>query len=336
MVRLKDLGELELIEKIRGLVGQPTERVVVGLGDDAALVTAGTGLLSVLTTDSVVEDVHFRMALIDPVDLGYKALAAAVSDIAAMAGRPRYAVVSLALNGETTLAFVEALYSGFRSGADTFGLDLVGGDTSASEKAVINVTVLGEVAPDRYCLRSAAKPGDTLAVSGSLGAAAAGLELTLHPDVSVSPGDRARLIKAHHRPRPRVKEAATAAASGVRAIEDISDGLATEVFHLCTESKTGAEVWEKRLPLAPGVADVALALERTPGQMALFGGEDYELVMAVPEGKFDYVRGRVFEETGTDLTEVGKILGPESGIAVVDVDGGVQPLAPRGYEHFSS
>lgn len=333
-LRLKDIGELEIIRKIRESFDVASGAVIIGIGDDAAVLANEPASHTVATTDTLVEDVHFQMGLIHPRDLGYKAIAAAVSDLAAMAAQPRYALVALALDASTQMAWVESLYQGIKEAVTDLDMVLVGGDTSASQKAFINVTALGAVDSETYCLRSAGQPGDSLCVTGNLGAAAAGFELLKDNSLATSLREREDLIRAHVRPRPRVAEASIAAKWGVRAIEDISDGLATDLSHLCTESRIGVRIWEERLPLAPGVAEVGESLGRAASSFGLYGGEDYELLMAVPEDLVAAVKEKILAETGTTLTEIGRVFNQQPGITMEHVDGKSQPLVTGGYEHF--
>jgi thiamine-monophosphate kinase len=335
---LRQLGERALIERLRGLVpGGPG--VLVGLGDDTAVlaVTAGRALLA--TTDLLIEGVHFRRARAGPRDIGWKAIAVNLSDIAAMGGTPRYALVGLALTPATEAAAVEDLYRGMQEVAGPHGVAIVGGDTAASPHGwMLCVTVLGEHAgaPRR---RAAGEPGDLVCVTGALGASAAGLALLEGGrDAARAAGLGAEAegaaLRAHLRPVPRVAEGGwLGAAEGVHAMMDLSDGLATDLGHVGRESGLGARVWVERLPIAPAARAVAAALGADARAWAAAGGEDYELLLTCAPAAADALARGLRAATGTELTVVGELTSGPGPVAFLDA-GGAPVAVGTGYEHF--
>jgi thiamine-monophosphate kinase len=328
------LTERSLIQAVRRWAGGG-EGVRLGIGDDCALLEPVAGALLVATTDLLVEDVHFRRRYAEPADIGWKSMAVNLSDIAAMGGRPRWALVALACPAPTTLDEIEAFYEGALALGGEHGVALVGGDTSASPGGwFVNVTVLGEVA-SRPLLRSGARPGDAIAVTGTLGRAAAGLAVLDRPKApaGTAPEALADVTAAHLRPRPRVAEGRwLGAADGVTALIDLSDGLATDLGHVVEESGVGARVEMNRLPLAASTRAVARALGDDPLAWATGGGEDYELLLTCPLPAFERLRQGLEQATGTALTPIGEIVA-EPGVAFVDARGRPR-AAVTGWEHF--
>ena len=340
-VSLGQLGELGLIRRIRrsGITAGGSPGVIVGIGDDTAVLSVPPGHVLLATTDLVIEDVHFRRASAAPADIGWKALAVNLSDIAAMGGIPRWALVALAVPAETDVEAVDAFYAGMEDAAAPHGVTVVGGDTSASPGGwMVNVTLLG-VHPGAPRLRSAARAGDAVAVTGSLGASAAGLfalEMGLDRarDRGVAPGRLAEITRAHLRPRARVAEGRwLGQAAGVHAMIDCSDGLATDLGHICRESGVGARVRLDRVPVAAAALDAARALGQDAREWAVAGGEDYELLLTCDPAAADQLAAGLSEATGTALTVVGRIEGPAGEMMFVDAHDA--PVAIRsGYEHF--
>lgn len=321
-----DLTEDELLAAIGRVLSGAGPEVVVGPGDDAAVVRPGSGEL-VITTDSMVEGVHFRRDLATPRDLGYKAIAVSVSDIAAMAGSPRFALCALALTDAIDAAWVVELAGGMRECCDEFALSLVGGNLSRGGEISIVVTVTGEVGPGRAVRRSGAKPGDHVIVTGSFGGPAAGLRVASQRSWS---DDERDAIRRSMRPVPRVGEAAILAAHGVTSMMDVSDGLAIDLSRLCRASGTGVRVETAHIPVHPA-ATVAEALG---------GGEDYELLATLPGGAVGAARSELREGFGVSLTDIGVIIeaeseaGSEGSLVAVDEDGAERPLAIEGWDHF--
>ncbi len=322
------LGEFELIAELAALFEPPDDGL--GIGDDAATWPAADGTVQVATTDMLVEGIHFRLDWTTPADLGWKALAVNLSDLAAMGAAPGRALVSVAVEpGRRGLAL--DLYRGLRTLAAQTGTRVVGGDTVRSPgPLVINVVVVGEADPARLLRRDAARPGDLVAVTGRLGASAAGLAVLSDGRDPLEPG-AASLLTAHCRPSPRLVAGRLLAARGVRCAIDISDGLASEALHLARASRVGIEIDIGRVPLEP--AAVRLLGERRSRALALAGGEDYELLFTLDRRLMDELAGALAVDGG--LTVLGEVTSSVTAGTVRFVDAG-QPveLTEKGYVAF--
>jgi thiamine-monophosphate kinase len=315
--------------------------VETGIGDDTAVLLPQPGARLLATTDLMVEDVHFRRAWASPFDIGWKAMAVNLSDIAGKGGRPLWALVALALPAPADPAEVEALYEGMRQAAAPHGVAIVGGDTSVSPRGwFVNVTLLGEhLGVPR--LRSAAKPGDAVAVTGTLGRSAAGLaalEAGRARLGAVRPETIEAVTAAHLRPTARVAEGRRlGAAAAVHAMMDCSDGLATDLAHICRESGVGARVELDRLPVDPAAREVAVAFGADALSWATSGGEDFELLLTCDRAAVHALSDGLGRATGTALTVVGEIEAfnaLEAGVTFLGA-GGLRVAIPAGYEHFS-
>jgi len=307
--------------------------VVLGIGDDAAVFRAGDDSFIFITCDMLVEGRHFMLAKIRPEDLGYKALAVSLSDIAAMGAIPRHAVISVGWPDYADLAFTEQLYAGIREAAETYGVNILGGDTVKAPQLVLDVTVIGE-SKRPPVTRTGARPGDVIAVTGRVGASAAGLELLLASESgAVLPSEFAsRLIAAHVRPVPRVREAVVLSEAGATAMIDISDGLASEVNHICNGSETGAIVYAGRLPVDGDTRLAAEKLSKDWLQWALFGGEDYELLVTLPAAKVSQVSAAL-DIFDVGFTVIGEMREKKHGVTIITNEV-ITPLNSGGYNHF--
>lgn len=315
------MGELSLIAAFEELMEPRGDRVVRWIGDDAAVVKARP--VSVSSVDAMVEEVHFRL---DPptmsfADIGYRTMAASLSDIAAMAADPGEAYVAVGVPEKMSSPDVLELAAGLEEMAAACGVSVAGGDLVSSPALFCTVTAVGWAdSVDELVGRDGAEPGDGLWVSGPLGASAAGLAVIAGRAAAGEPWDQA-LAASHRRPRPRFDAARVARDSGARALVDISDGLATDVGHLCRASETGATIELDAVPVADGVAQVAQSLGEDPLAMAATGGEDFELLAAVPPGA----------PAPDGFTRVGTVLPASDGLAFLAPDG--SPLELSGYEH---
>jgi thiamine-monophosphate kinase len=342
-MHISQLGEFPLIDRIARIATVEREDVIVGIGDDVAVLRPGPDrpgedwLLA--KVDSQVEDVHFYKGAISPRRLGRKALAVNLSDIAAIGGQPLYALVSLALADDTEVAWVDELYHGLREEGDRYGVVVVGGNMARSTGgAFVDVFVLGRVQQQHVLLRSGARPGDRVLVTGRLGDSAAGLQVLLHPDWApdLTPEEREMLLARHFTPTPRLREAAVIARlGGATAAIDLSDGLSSDVGHICERSEVGARLWAERLPISPATHKVAAAGERTPYALALEGGEDYELCFTAPPAQAETLSAAIERETGTPATIVGEILPFQQGRRLVLPDGLEMPLEAKGWQHWN-
>jgi thiamine-monophosphate kinase len=301
-----------------------------------------------LSCDMVVEGVHFRREWYReaPELLGRKALAVNISDIASMGGRPRFCLVTLGADPGVPVEFLRRVYAGLVDLAGEWGVSLVGGDTVSLQGQggglLLDVFITGEVEPGRALLRSGAKPGDLIAVTGDFGLARAGLELLeLPPEAGEGhiPGaDRTAAIGRQLEPPVRLRESAALAAlgpDGIHALSDTSDGLATQVHLICEASGVGALVHGDQVPVSPVTAQVARALSDDPLSWALFGGEDYELIAAIPPQHWGRAAAAVAAAGGgTALTAVGRFTAGRS-IELQGAFGSKSPLAFGGWDHFS-
>jgi thiamine-monophosphate kinase len=322
------LGEEALIQRVARLVPVLGPGVVAGIGDDAAVVTLAGRVL--VTCDIQVEGIHFTRELCAPPDVGWRALAVNLSDIAAMGGRPRYAVVSLALPQGMAAETVDDLYRGLGEAARLYGVVVVGGNMSGSPgPLVVDVTLLGEA--DRVLGRGGARPGDRVWLSGWAGKARGGLFLLQHPEVDV-PG-RDRLAASYRRPEPRVALGRLLAAEpSVTALIDTSDGVATDLAHVARASGVGVWLDLDRVPRPVGLEEAARAAGQDPEAWLLGGGEDYELLFTATRD-FDGIASRVAASAGVPLTPVGEVVPAGEG-AWVRTSRGRVPLRPAGWDHF--
>ena len=332
MSTLAELGEFGLIERIRRKARVRQKDVVLGIGDDCAAFRVPPGRLCLLTTDALVQGVHFDLSFISYRDLGWRSLAVNLSDIAAMAGRAVGALVTLGLPQGMKVREADELYAGMFELAKTFRVDLVGGDTVRSPVLVLNLTVWGEVEPDKMATRSGAKHGDLLLVTGELGGAQAGLEVLSGAVPGITePGP---ILERHRRPMPRLREAQVLSrAGGVQAMIDISDGLASECQHLAKESRVGIELWEEKIPMLPVTRRVARAKELPETDLALFGGDDYELLFTAPERRAGKLRDAL-RRLGTRATVIGKVTPGRHGVAMVAKSGERRTVTRAGFDHF--
>ena len=335
MTKLSDLGEFELIAHLRARLGKPGRGVVVGIGDDTAVLKSPRDQWLLFTTDTLVEQVHFRLDWTTPKDLGWKAMAQNVSDIAAMGGTPRYATISLAAADDQQVATVERLYAGLAECARAYQVDIVGGDTVRSPgPMVITVALMGQVKREHLVTRSGAQAGDAILVTHELGAAAVGLLLLEHGNNP--PAELANAVKAQHRPVPRLEEARVLAKSGlVSSMIDLSDGLGSDLRRICEESRVGARVEWERVPVSPLVERslAHLRIERSPIELAITGGEDFALLLTTQPGNIERLQALLAYTLPTCLTVIGSITSEQEGVMAVKKDGTAQPLA-KGYTHF--
>jgi thiamine-monophosphate kinase len=328
---LADLGEWALLARLPGLLPPSPGGIVVDRGDDAAGLDLGSGPLLLLTCDVQVEGRHFRRDRTTPHLLGRRAAAVNLSDIAAMGGTPRAAVVSLLLPPALAVDYFDALMRGVGEQMAEHGAAVVGGNLSAARQIIVDIALLGSVAKRRLVRRAGARPGDRILVTGWPGESAAGLALLnrlQRPDL-----DLGGLVARHRDPTPRVAEGAALAAAGVRAMIDVSDGLGADLGHLCDASGVDAEIDLARLPISAGLRRAAAVLRRPAWRWALHGGEDYELLCTAAPGRVADLQRALAERTGVPLTDIGTIL-PAGAGRWLRRDGRRVALPARGYEHF--
>ena len=327
---VSELGEFGLIERLRGALPPPGADLIVGPGDDAA-VWRTAGAYTIATTDTMVAGVHFLPGRAAWRDVGWKALASNLSDIAAMGGTPGFALVTLALPPDAQVEAVDQLYAGLAECAAAYGVTIAGGDIVSAPVCSITIAALGRAECDDaggplLLRRDAARPGDRIAVTGALGASAGGLRAVL-ADMPRS-ADVEAMIARHMRPQPRVDAGLATARAGVRCGIDISDGLVQDLGHVCAASGAGAEL---RLPLLPMDAALAACFPGDAETMALSGGEDYELLLVAP----DQVLRRAGEALGATLMVIGDIVPGEGQVRVLDGDGREVKVTTAGWDHLS-
>ncbi len=347
---ISSIGEFGLIERIRRIVDLPgidfplRKNLLMGISDDAAVYRPTPGMLQLLTTDALVEGIHFDLTFTSLKHLGWKSMAANFSDIAAMGGTPRYALVTLALPRKISVEMIEEFYAGALSACREYPCLLAGGDTTASHaNMTISVTVAGEAAEDHVRYRSGARAGQALCVTGHLGASLAGLKILQREknrfELAGSPSDfrpgfepYAPALEKHLMPRPRL-EISELLVSKVRigALTDISDGFASEVHHLCTESRVGALVYEHNIPVHAVTQNIAAEFSQSPTDYALYGGEDYELLFSIDDEEVEKL-----ERLTADVTIVGRVTEEAQGVKLVREQGEQELLKASGWDHFRS
>jgi thiamine-monophosphate kinase len=328
--------ERQLVEKIaRALSSRKRgdSRLRLGLGDDAAVVSTGGHAEWVLSCDTFLQDVHFRLKTHPPDSVGYKALSRASSDLAAMGATPRYFLLTLALPAAHTGAWLDAFLHGMVRAARELGITIIGGDTTHSRTVFVSITVLGEVAPGRALTRSGARPGDIIYVSGELGRAQLGLELVLRGHARNH--QLRSLVQPHLYPEICIELGSWLAQQRIAtSAMDLSDGLSTDLARLCAASKVGAKIYASKVPsvMIPEAAARKLGKRKLdPLQRALHGGEDYELLFTVSPRQAKKLRRAPGAAT---LTAIGEIT-RNRGLILVDPDGNTTPLKPHGWDPFS-
>jgi len=312
-MKIKDIGEFELIKKISKK--SKDKDVLVGIGDDAAVIR--TKGLQVLTTDCLVEGDHFRRKWFTAEQIGMKAIEINVSDVASMGGIPKYALISLCLPNDIDVSFVDSLYEGFWKSCDSYNMDIIGGNMAHSKQVMISVMIVGRVDKKNLRLRSGAKPGDYIIVSGRLGNGRAGLRV-FQENLKGFKNTKKKYLE----PKSKL-EFSKKISPFVNSMIDISDGLSPEVKHICDESKCGAMIHKDKIPIKDEVREIANILSESEYDYALYGGEDFELLYTVSKENIDkvqgFVIGEITEEKGIFLSSKNK----------------KERLDKAGYDHFS-
>lgn len=334
-MKVGSIGEFALIDRIRAQVPNKGNSILVGIGDDSAVVRPMAGHMTVAATDMLVEGVHFDLSWHDATSLGRKSLNVNISDILVMGGVPRHALLSLAIPPEFSVESLDALIAGFREVCIEHGISLIGGDTSASpHDLLISVTVLGEVLESMVVRRSGASPGDTVFVTGTLGNSAAGLRLLRSKRWSADNSDHLYLAARHLNPRPRREAVGMLAENGLASsMIDISDGLSSELHHLARASAVGINISETSLPHSPALHRYAAASGESLLDLLLHGGEEYEACFTVRAEKLEIVQ-HLISSGELDATAIGTAH-KGSGVTIEYEDGRKVALEPQGYEHFS-
>ena len=335
-MNVSDLGELGLIERLLERLPPPRADVRVGPGDDVAALDLGGGRWLLATTDVQVAGVHFLLDRVDARRLGRRAAAVNLSDVAAAGGRPTHFLVSLVLPPDTAVAFVDALYDGLAEECARHHTDVIGGNVSSGPVLMIDLALFGEVAAEKMLRRDGARVGDRVLVTGQLGGAAAGLALRLRPELRarLAPASIEAALEALELPVPRVREGlALVDAGGATAAIDVSDGLTADLAHLCDRSAVGVRLDADALPVAPAAREVAAAAGREPLDLALAGGEEYELLFTARPDRTTALVDAV-RACGTEATVIGTILPSTDGRTVRWRSGAERPLGRAGFAHF--
>jgi thiamine-monophosphate kinase len=312
-MKVKDIGEFGLIKRITKRAKD--KGVVVGIGDDAAVLKLG-GKYFVVTTDTLVENDHFSMKWFTAEQVGMKAIEINASDVGSMGAKPKYALVSLVLKKDTSVSFVDGLYKGMWMACKKYGIEIVGGNITHGREIVVDIDMIGEVARENLKLRSTAKAGDFILVSGDLGKSTAGLKLFLNKVRGHS-----KVKKAHVEPKAKFHKV-KGFLKYINSMIDVSDGLASEVTRICEQSNVGALIFRDNVPLADDTKHAAHVLKEDALDYALFGGEDFEVVYTVSEKNLSRVKGFL----------VGQIT-KKKGVRIYS-RGKEKKLTKHGYDHF--
>jgi thiamine-monophosphate kinase len=342
------IGEFGLIERIKKIVeinvndSTVQDDLVMGIADDSAVYRPSSSKLQLFTTDTMVEGIHFDLTFTSFAHLGWKAIVSNISDVAAMCGLPRYALVSISMPQKISVEMIEEFYKGAVSACKKYSCLIVGGDTTAiAGNMVVSISMIGEVEPEKVIYRNTAKTGDLICVTGHLGGAHAGLKVLLREKnryleksekflPSLEPYKPA--IEKYLYPKPRL-DISKIISDGIRvnAMIDISDGLASEVHHICNNSDMGAEIWEHNIPVHTSSQKIAGEFSENVINYALHGGEEYELLFTLADKEFEKL-----ENFTADVTILGRIVDKSKGINIVRENGEKELLQFEGWDHFKN
>ena len=335
---ISSIGEFGLIDHLTKNIELQNASSIVGVGDDGAVIDH-IGKQTVISTDLLVEGVHFDLIYTPLKHLGYKSVIANISDIYAMNATPTQLVISLGLSNRFSVESVDELYEGIYAACEKYGVDLVGGDTTSSQKGlIISITAIGEVTPDTFVKRSTAQKGDLICVSGDLGASYIGL-LFLEREKKIyleSPGvqpdleGEAYVVGRLLKPEARKDIIEFLAAQKIQptSMMDISDGLSSEILHICKQSELGCVLYEEKIPIAEATKQAAFKFELDPTACALSGGEDYELLFTIPQSEYDKL---VLNE---QISVIGYMTDAEQGAQLFTKGGSKYPITAQGWNHM--
>jgi thiamine-monophosphate kinase len=336
---IDELGEFALIDQLTNQFENRNPNTLLGIGDDAAVIALSETESMLLSTDTLVEGVHFNLMYMPLKHLGYKAVAVNVSDICAMNGVAEQITVSIAVSSKFSLEALEELYEGIKLACEQYKVDLIGGDTTSSRAGLmINVAVVGRAANDKIAYRSGAKEYDLLVVTGDLGAAYMGLQLLerekevfqANPNIQPDLDGHDYIMERQLKPEARVDiiEYLKELEVVPTAMIDISDGLASEILHICKASKVGCYLYDEKIPIDAKTSMTAIDFNLDPSTCALNGGEDYELLFTVKQEDFEKVN------SNPNMTIIGHITDEKDGIYFIDKSGSVITLKAQGWKHF--
>ena len=335
---ISELGEFGLIEHLASGITIRRKETIKGIGDDAAVLDYGDEAV-IVTTDLLIEGIHFDMMYYPLKHLGYKAIVVNLSDICAMNAIPKHVTVSIAVSNRFSVEAIDELYAGMKTACEAYEVDLVGGDTTASLKGLtISVTAIGSIPKERITYRNGAKPGDILCVTGDLGAAYLGLQILerekqvylAHPEAQPQLSEKKYIIGRQLKPEARLESIYYFQKVGLlpTSMIDISDGLASDLMHICKASDVGAFIEEAQVPIHDEARMQALEFHLDPITCALHGGEDYELLFTVSPNDLEKVR---FMDS---VYIIGEITNKEDGIKLHTSGGQIHPLTAQGWKHF--
>jgi len=333
-LKIGELGEFGFIETIKDNCHYSFNHLIQGIGDDCAVIGPYNGNVFLITTDMLVEDIHFILGKIDPQHLGQKVIAVNLSDIAAMGGTPLHGVISMAIPKYMYVTPIHAIYNGMKEMCRRYSLNLIGGDTCASpHKLIINVAIIGEAPEKEVLYRKGAKPGDKIYVTGTLGDSAGGLKLVTE-EFSAPESVAAVLMEAHNLPVPCIETGRMIAQSKLAdAMIDLSVGFVSDLRHICEASGVGASLLHHSIPISDEIQLFAKNNNLDPYELGLYGGEDYRLLITVPPENCGRFESLFKEDTSHHIYEVGEITA-KKGIQMVMEDGKEENLTVRGYDHF--
>jgi thiamine-monophosphate kinase len=338
-LEINKLGEFGLIERIRGKFAVNQRKTVVGIGDDAAVLDAGDEFILV-STDMLVEGIHFDLSYMPIQHLGYKSVAVNVSDIVAMNGKAEQITVSIALSNRFSVEAVDALYAGIKAACENYQIDLVGGDTTSSTSGlIISVTAVGRVSKHKIAYRNGAKENDIVCVTGDLGGAFAGLQVLerekqvfiSNPEMQPGLEKYDYIVGRQLKPEARAEIILDLEEFGVipTSMIDVSDGLASELLHISKESRMGVRIYEDKIPIDELTYETAVEFNLDPVTCALNGGEDYELLFTIKKDDQDKIKNH------PDIHMIGYIHSRTDQNVMITKSGTVVPLKAQGWDHFS-
>jgi thiamine-monophosphate kinase len=335
---VNQLGEFGLIDHLTENIVLKHSTSIKGVGDDAAIIDAGKDFLLV-STDMLVEGIHFDMAYTPLKHLGYKSVVVNLSDIYAMNGVPEQITVSLALSNRYSVEALEQIYDGINLACELYNVDLVGGDTTSSPKGlVISITAIGRCEKGKVALRSGAKPGDMICVTGNVGASYLGLQILErekqifleNPGIQPELDSHEYLISRLLKPEARKDAVQYFEQNNIipTSMIDVSDGLASELIHICKQSVTGAVIEESKVPIHPETEKLAIDFRLDPITTALHGGEDYELLFTIDPSDYEAIKYM------PDVNIIGEILPAKEGVRLLTSGGSFHPITAQGWNHF--
>lgn len=339
MTNLKKPGEFDLIDRFRSRLKFRSPRIKIGIGDDCAVYSGLAGKYQLISTDALIENVHFKLSNTQPELLGRKALSVNISDIAAMGGTPHLALVTLGIPKTLPVEFLDELYKGINEVCHEHKIEIAGGDTTASPRhLLINITIVGEVSKNQLATRSGARPGDKIFVTGNPGESALGLKLLKSPRRQWK-GDKKfqkKMIQAHLDPVPRLTESRKLVNSkaGITSMIDISDGLAQDLLHICKAGNVGAVLREEMLPISPELESLTSLNKLKTMEYILSGGEDYELLFTLKPEDVRKITS-LFNDAKTPVTLIGEITDHPQKVVLLGNDGKTKSLKKfLGFDHF--